>query len=118
MADLTVSGATGEGRSAFSDWRPVLYLTVNVTSLPNSSRIFGSMAPRGFWSVGMVGLGNWDDDGSDVSPSQITFSEFIHFETQAFFIPTWAIGTPYFHSVFWRLKAGVVIDLDVQWTPP
>ena len=73
------------------------------------------MVPRGLWQVGAIGLGNWPDDGSGQDPAQITFSEFVHYESEAFFIPTWSLGTPYFHSVFWRFKPGVVADINVFW---
>lgn len=118
MADLTLTGVSGESRQAFDDWKPILYYIVRVRSLPVTSRVFGAMVPRGFWSVGQVGLGQWPDDGSGVAEPEITYSSFVHLETQAFFIPALQIGAAYFHSVYWRLKIGVVVDIDVQWTPP
>ena len=106
-------GLTGEGHDHLAPdpgvWVIVSDLDVTVTSWTVKQREVGTMHPLGLWYAGEVFIGY--DDGADIHLYSWGF--FLHHERSDVFPPPSNLGGWYTHDLFWRLKPGVTINVDL-----
>lgn len=116
MGTYTKTGATGEGSFMFAATTPVeIELDVVVTSFTVKQRVIGTMEPRGIWQAGEVFLGIGPGDVTGVTIPYFGWGFYIHYTAQTIQVPASRGLANGYSTVFWRLKPGVVINIEVDW---
>lgn len=111
-------GLSGEGHSPLDASFAVAaqFIDVRVTTIPTRARKIGnSTLPLAVWNIGQFGLGWFTDDPSANPTDQLALTTFIHQAQETIIVSSSQGGSVFFGSFWWRLAAGVVIDVDVSW---